>query len=287
MKGWGRKGVEALRGAWRNDTVRTVLHHGLNAAIALAGVWLLDIAVHHYLASRPELQVRSPRLGWGGGVGPETVRGIDSQLAAVDDTAMDETLVPRLADALRQDPWVRRLHALKRVYPNHLELDVEFRRPHLAVLHGDGYVLLDEGGVRLPGRVSEPPLGLGTPAIVGTMMAPPAPGVRWEGREIAVAYEMLLLFKHSMLGSLPISEMDLSNLDGRIRPYQCEVVLRLSNGCEILWGAPPSASRPLWEADVEGKLANLKRALELYHADEGRTIQIFEPDKIVYAPEEP
>ena len=294
MKRWGRKGAEAIRGLlkavralsiWKHDAVRATLRHGLNAAIALAGVVMLDLAVHHYLSRRPEFQVRAPSLRWDPGVGAESIRGIDARLCTIDDAAMDETMIPRLADSLRQDPWVRRLHGIRRVYPNHLELDVEFRRPFLAVQHGDGFVLLDEERVRLPGCLSEPPPELSTPAVVGTMMTPPAPGSRWEGREIAVAFEMLELCRRSLLGTLSIATMDISNLDGRIRPYQCEVVLRLRSGCEILWGAPPSASRPLWEADVEGKLANLKRALELYPADEGRTIQIFEPGKIVYAPE--
>lgn len=291
MKRWGRLAVDAARKTLRTVAgiapVRATIRHGINVGVALAGVWLLDRAVHDYLAHRPELRVHSPRLDWGGRESADMTRGIDATLGAVDAPANDDTLIPRLAESLARDPWVRRLHGIRRVYPNHFELDVEFRRPFVAVRHGDGYVLLDEQAVRLPGRFEGEPPDLAEPAIVGTMMAPPEPGRRWKGREIAVAFELLELRRRSLLGRLPVVEMDVSNLDGRIRPYQCEVVFRLSNGCELLWGSPPSATRPLWEADVEQKLANLKMALDGGALAEGRTIHLFTPGEIRFAMEQP
>ena len=273
---------------WSWKRVRPVFRHAARLGLGIGAILLLDHGVHASLARHDGLRVDSPRFNWTDvdGVRPVMTESMDRALESVHTHATDDTLIPRIAATLEADPWIRKIHRLRRVYPNHLELDIQFRRHAVAVRHGDGYVLLDADGIRLPGRVATLPAGMETPAVVGVMMAPPAPGEIWDSRDIRVAYEMIRLRENSMLKTLPIVEMDLSNLGGRIHPFGCEIILRLSNGCEIQWGSPPSERKPHWEADVAGKLANLKRALELSPAADGRTIYISEPGKVVFVPEE-
>jgi hypothetical protein len=122
--------------------------------------------------------------------------------------------------------------------------------------------------------------------IVGAKMGPPAPGEGWESREIRAAFEMVRLRDRSLLGRLPIAAVDISNLGRRLDRHGCEIVLRLRNGCEIRWGAPPSGRRAAGEADLEAKLANLKRILDADPALDAELVDVTKPGRVDYVSRE-
>lgn len=295
VKIWGLRPAEHLRRwvaalsprrLWKFPAVRTAAGHAARAGALLAALALLHHGVHRYLSTRSALQVSAPLLQWPDDAGAAAA-GIDGLLAEVRRPATDDRMIPELAARIQADPWVRRLHRLSRSYPNGLELDVEFRRPYVAVRHGDGYVLLDREGVRLPGRFERPPSRLALPAVTGVMMSPPAPGLPWTSPEIAAAFEMLRLIENSLMQGLPIVTMDISNLDRRLRPAGSEVVLRMSQGWEIHWGAPPSAAAAPWEAPVADKLAALHQALKRRPNSPGGAIYLANPGGAFVVGEEP
>jgi hypothetical protein len=265
VRRWGRTLVEAVRrgtAALARACIarRRVLGHAVGAAALVAGSALAHQAVHRFLSGRPEFQIRAPGACWsyGDGALPEMTRGADEALAGVHAPAMDETMIPALARRILEDPWIRSVSHVRRVYPRDLELSVEFRRPYVAVRHEDDCVLLDAEGVVLPGRRPQPPVQLETPVVTGTTTAPPPPGRRWESPQIEAAYRMLRLRERSMLRALPIASLEVSDA---AEPEGCRVRLRLQDGRDIPWGAAPDPRTAGAEAETARRLEQLRRLL--------------------------
>lgn len=281
---WLLKAGAATRRWTATPGMRPVWAHGLRVGTLVLIVLLVHREVHALLGRQPSFKLRSPSFSAGeepeSSVGRQALADVNAALRDVDASALDETTVEAVGRRLEKCPWVKEVVGVRRVYPNELAIDVILREPLLAVRWGDAYLRVDAAGVRLPGEDREPPATLCWPVVTGVTMAPPPPGQIWNTADLRAAFEMVGVIESSpMLQKLAIAEMDLSNLDGRIRPGGCEIVLRLKGGCEISWGSAPS-NRKIWEASVEEKLANLKRVLD---ARPGlgmvQRVRIFEPGR--------
>jgi hypothetical protein len=177
---------------------------------------------------------------------------------------LDEGILERIATAYRQCPWVESVEKIVKHDPRvnadvpPLEVFLKFRRPIAFVEIRDGYCLVDDKGVRLPGAYSEPHLGA-TPLLVitGVTTPPPAVAQRWAdagllaGARVAEALEVKREAFH-------LASVDVSNMDGRRNPRDTEISLLTQNGTLIKWGkAPTPDAALLQEMTPEEKVAYL------------------------------
>jgi hypothetical protein len=188
-------------------------------------------------------------------------------LPAGRDTLLDPELVPRVAASFASNPWVRRVVAVERAFPDQIRVRLEMRTARLAIRRAGGLVLVDREGVRLPGVYERVPVR--AMEVVGAASVPPAAGRVWEGPEIAHALEMASLAESEpVLRGFDIRAVDVANLNGRRDPKSPDLSLVTVAGAVIGWGRPPSAPRFGEPALVE-KLDNLRRAAENYPRLEG------------------
>ena len=188
-------------------------------------------------------------------------------LPAGRDTLLDPDLVPGVAASFASNPWVRRVVAVERVFPDQVRVRLELRTARLAVRRANGHVLVDRDGVRLPGVYDKLPRH--TIEVAGAASVPPAAGRRWEGPEIASALEMATLAEgESILRGLDIRVVDVANLNGRRDPRSPDLCLVTAGGAYIGWGRAPSALR-FGEPTLAEKLDNLRRTSENYPRLEG------------------
>jgi hypothetical protein len=188
-------------------------------------------------------------------------------LPAGHDTLMDPDLVPSVAASFASNPWVRRVVAVERAFPDQVRVRLEMRTPKLSVRRAGGLILVDRDGVRLPGAYATVPLR--AMEVTGVASVPPAAGRAWEGPEIARALEMAALAEgERILRGLDIRAVDVSNLNGRRDPKSPDLSLVTAGGAVIGWGRAPTDPR-FGEPALSEKLDNLRRAAENYPRLEG------------------
>jgi cell division septal protein FtsQ len=177
---------------------------------------------------------------------------------------LDEGVSDRIAAAYRQCPWVECVEKIVKHDPRvdarvpPLEVFVKFRRPIAFVQVRDGYRLIDDKGVLLPGGYSEPSLGA-TPLIViqGVTTPAPAVGQTWAdagllaGARVAEAVD-------PRRETFRLATIDVSNVGGRRDPADSEIALFTAQKTRIKWGkAPGTNAALLLEKTPEEKVAYL------------------------------
>jgi hypothetical protein len=188
---------------------------------------------------------------------------------AAGSSMLDDALLPRIADAARQCPWVRTVQSVQKRYPNQIEVSVVLRMPAAAVVCSDGrgntlYLLADEEGVRIPKTCAQwPTPGLKVPCIIGVAAPPPQPGEAWRESSIAEAIQIARSIQSSSVisRSLTVVMVDVTNYAGRRDRGQSEFLLLADNNCVIEWGRAPGTSRP-GELPVAEKLSKLERFIK-------------------------
>jgi hypothetical protein len=256
--------------AHREPLQRWGLRAGALGALALV-VILVHRTVYSFVSGQRTFGVRNAPAAvdltpnWGDPRGGEGV----VMLALGEASLLDDGLVERVARAFGANPWVKKVASVERVYPDHLRVRVEFRRPHLAVQRPNGFVVIDAEGVRLPGVYAEPPACDVSVRVTGTSSQPPAPGRAWAEPEIAAAIEMASLVGDPVLARAKVAAIDVSNVNGRVDRRRAEIALVTAGGCAIEWGRAPSTRRH-GEIALADKLDNLRRVLETYPNLEGR-----------------
>lgn len=179
-------------------------------------------------------------------------------------TLFDGEVVERVGRPVEASPWVSRVVSVERAFPDQIRVRVEYRRPHVAVRRGHGYVLVDRDGVRLPGVYVEPPACDRAPVVTGVASLPPAPGRAWNDPAVRLGMEMAdFVHRVPLLGRLGIREVDVSNAGGRQDPRRSELALVTAGGCSLFWGRAPSAGA-FGEPGAEEKLENLRHVLAAY-----------------------
>src|SRR6185503_15416664 len=159
----------------------------------VAGFALVVLLVHRevfsFIAKRrqfaaPEVKTAvAPR--WANSQGEELIR-IDGAGKSI----FDPKLVERVGRTFEECPWVRKVTAVERVFPDRLLIKFEYRKAHAAVRRENGFVLVDRDGVRLPGVYSAPPTCERTVQITGVASLPPEPGKVWEDGSLRAAVAM-------------------------------------------------------------------------------------------------
>jgi hypothetical protein len=233
----------------------------------VAGLALVVMLVHRevfaFIAQRRQFTAPPIKTAvvprWATSQGQEVVR-IDGAGRSL----FDPQLVEKVGKTFEACPWVRRVTAVERVFPDQLVIKFEYRRPHVAVRRENGYVLVDQDGVRLPGVYAAAPACDRSVQVTGVASLPPEPGQPWKDEALAAAVAMAdYIPGSSVLGRLGIREVDVANYGGRQDPRRSEMSLVAASGCVLAWGRT-SATSKFGDLSTEEKLENLREVLAVY-----------------------
>lgn len=234
------------------------------AGFALHRIRAEAFALDEYLVYPAVFRTSDDTPAWLRG---DDVAAIRDSIASVEPfSVFDDSIRARLEDAVRGNPWVRGIASVKREFPNSAVVSLDIRKPIAWVDVKGRYQLVDRHGVVLPGRYHEAtPAPYPMPIIrggTGQIADVPAYGSVWSDgavREgIAVAIELYALYAEPFASDVPIREIDVSNVGGRLSPSESEIVLRTENGVAIEWGRSLLASRRLAEVTTAQKIENLR-----------------------------
>jgi len=264
--------------------VRVCAWVGVLAALA-ASVALAAGRLWHHLEGRPEfaLDSSSLQISYAEDCINESAMldEVRSWLSALPTpvSLFRKDLAQRVERRLNECPWVLKVEAVQRRFPDRLFVQLEFRQPAAIVSFKGQNYLVDPEGYWLPAELYRLPEHWNVqrmPRIVDEgLLSPPAPGERWGWPRIAVgAYLTEFLRQKGLFDVLPVSIIDVSRVGSG--GTEAEIVLMCSNGALVRWGTAdcyaliPDLSPPPPRAvpDTE-KLAKLLVKLQEYPALEG------------------
>jgi len=157
---------------------------------------------------------------------------------------LDQDVTRELHDAFALNPWVERVHSVRKTFPPQIQVDLSYRRPLALVTIDSGEFTVDESGVVLP-----PPRNLLTesenyPRIDGIRTAPGLIGQPWAdplvSHATALATVLEPYWKELQLTAIvaPRTGPRSDSLDDGV------FELRTVDGSRILWGHPPDSDHP-------------------------------------------
>ena len=208
------------------------------------------------------------------GLGQEISRNLSAD-------PLDQQSLSLAVSALAASPWVDSVQEVRRSHDK-VHVRAHYRQPIAAVAARDGFHLVDERGVRLPGLyLPELVPKLGLPSIVGVASAPPRSGECWPGADLEAGLSLIRLIQDQPYLH-QIRAFDVSDRDerGRIR-----LALRTAEGL-VRWGLAPGQERAI-EPDVQTKkhwLASIYRQRGAIDAG-GKIVDVFGPAVFVHQPD--
>lgn len=233
----------------------------------VAGFSLVVLLVHREVFSfiAQKRQFSAPTLKtavapkWAGSQGEESVR-----VEGGGRSIFDPGLIEQVGKRFESCAWVKKVTSVERVFPDRILVKFEYRRAHVAVRRENGYVLVDEAGVRLPGVYATPPTCDRTVQISGVASLPPEPGQVWQDESLRAAVAMADFIPESaLLTRLGVREIDVANFGGRQDPRRSEMSLQMASGCQVAWGRTAKTSK-FGDLSTEEKLENLREVLAVY-----------------------
>jgi hypothetical protein len=262
----------------RARALRLMLIRGLIAIILVAGsaagYWRLRSYVRTQVAYSPQppsvVLVNRP-VWMSDGLADLIARHVRP---AVGQSALDHQLLRDRVAILNNEPWIKRVNQVRRVYGQApgdlLEIDCEYRAPIALVRWDDHYVLVDGDGVVLPERITKadvPRIVYGKNGrmnirlIDGVSRRPPADGQRWTGDDLAAGLWMVKTLYGKPFAE-EIMSVDVANYGGRENGNEAHLILLTRYGSEIRWGQ--SHNWRGFEASIDRKLANLEQVFHQY-----------------------
>lgn len=242
-------------------------HKGAGRALVFAaGFGLVVLLVHRQVYSllTERRQFRAPELRTAVAPGWADERGVE--LVKIDgaESLFDPELVSRVGAAFEACPWIKKVTAVERVFPDQLRVKFDYRVPHVAVRRENGYVLVDAEGVRLPGVYVEPPPCARSTHVAGVGSHPPEPGKAWNDPALKAGMEMAdVVHSTPLLARLKLREANVANFAGRLDPRMSELTMVGPGGVELAWGRTPGTSK-FGDLTTEEKLENLREVLAAY-----------------------
>jgi len=228
---------------------QTVLRVLLAVVLVVSG-YLLAVQMKEYLMGLERFQVSPASINflslpsW---VTPE-IRAEIAQVPGLPErfSILEPGLAGRVARAYRLNPWVSEVTLVERRFPNRLKVGLVLRRPVAVVRYRGSYFLADAKGVRLPLRFrSWPQPGYRLLIVIGATEPPPPSGTAWQDEAVRAGCAVAELLRTRGLDrALQITAVDASNLEGRIRRDQPDIVLHTASRMRIFWGRSPLRWRP-------------------------------------------
>ncbi|HOX07790.1 MAG TPA: hypothetical protein PK280_15425 [Planctomycetota bacterium] len=252
-------------GAGRERDPGAVLLAAALPLAALAVYCAAAIGLWHLAGSRaarptvPQMDAR--RCPW---LTPADAAAINSGVeTAARGSLFDRDLCSRVERSYRESPWVDRVVAVRRRFPDCVEVELVVRQPY-AVVHRDGlYHLVDIRGCRLPVAPSARP-DARYPLIEGAKTAPPAPGEVWNDECVSDALRLAELLSDVLSRRGPGGRLTLIDVSKPARGHDLrpQMIARTASGAEIDWGSF-NEQRTREFPSVSDKRAELERQLDL------------------------
>jgi len=173
----------------------------------------------------------------------------------IDPDPMDGQSLRHAAQALRGNPWVKRVDQVARRWGGRVLVEAEYRRPVAVVAGKDGYHLIDDQGVCLPGLYKQNQAKqLGLVQLTGVSSAPPAQvGEVWPGEDVQAGLALIRLLANEPYLDKVLA-FDVSDRDSRGR---LRLVLHTNDGT-VRWGLPPGQEHSI-EPNAQVKLGWLRQ----------------------------
>jgi hypothetical protein len=166
----------AFGGAWALKAGRPAALPLAVLAIYAAGSWCLWQYAAHRAVPPAAAETDARGCPW---LAPADVAYINICIQfPADSSLLQRDICRRVAVAYQANPWVERVVAVRRRFPDKFEVDLVIRRPVAYVDRSGTYYLVDAAGYRLPVNPVNRP-GAEYPVIEGILASPPAPGEAW------------------------------------------------------------------------------------------------------------
>ncbi len=157
------------------------------------------------------------------------------------------------AAALRDQPWVRRVHQVRRLTDGRVQIHADFREPIALVRSHDGYRLIDGAAICLPGLYrSDQASRLALPLVSGVQVPPPPPGHSWPGRDLRAGLRLIRL----LAGEPYVDQIRRYDVSGRDRRGRVRLKLHTKHGM-VRWGLPPGQEQTI-EQSTATKIIRLR-----------------------------
>ncbi len=175
----------------------------------------------------------------------------------------DADLTRRVAARL-SDPevgWIRRVIRVVKQAPNRLVVHGEYREPVAWIPRGNHAFLVDDAGVRLPGRYARAAISDTTLIdVIGVRRDPPPVGSTWQGDDVSGAMRLVRLVETQPFRN-QVSGISVENFESRRTGRSKLELLTDRPGARIWWGSVPG-----FEDAVENTAAEKLLLLRnLYH----------------------
>lgn len=202
-----------------------------------------------YVRARPEFQ-SPPRIVLTDVPDGLTDRIMDIVSSAAAGPWIDDAICQRIAEALSQSAWVERVNSVRRFADGRVAVSCEYRSATALVQSGGGFYLIDDRGVRLPGRYQYHPAFV---VIQGVVAAVPAPGTAWPGADVRAALAILDRLRDEPFFD-QIGGVLVENYGGRQDKRQApiELVTTPPPAGRLIWGSAPGEE--IEENTVEQKI---------------------------------
>ena len=161
-------------------------------------------------------------------------------------------------DALLHTGWITRIHQVRRVTPEMVEIDAQFAEPFAVVRDAEGDHLVDDVGRLMPRTFPVGGAAKLIPIIGVAFDRPASPGSLWNGADLTAALR-LLRYVNEKPWRLQAAAIDITNyLDDQ------PMMLITDRGCRIIWGRGPN-EKIAGEVSTEQKL----QYLDYHHSEYG------------------
>jgi len=290
----------------RARRIRLLTAHLLLAALIFGGVGAGYYYADEYveqrvgLSAQPLIIVLKNRPPWMNDFLVEQIAALARPIGP--HSIFDHKLLVDTAEMLGRNPWVRQVRSVRRAYTRRpgdtLEIDCEYRAPVALVKWGAFYWLVDEHGVRLSERFTEPDVAniqfgpdgrTRIRVIEGVKHAPPhVAGELWPGDDVRGGLKMVQ-YLFDRIYTDQILRVDVANFGGRVDLKDPQLVLKTSFATQIWWGRPPSDEDvdSFIEVSTSRKLNDLRLAWEQFGRVDGKHKCLdIRFDKVTYLNEE-
>jgi hypothetical protein len=175
----------------------------------------------------------------------------------------DRGICSKVAARYDGNPWIERVVAVRRRFPNTIVVDLAVRRPFASVRSAGRFHVVDANACRLPVRSA----GAGAaevqyPVIEGIRVQAPVTGGNWQGRPIKDALRLAILLQEVLKGrgaGMRLASVEVVEEKGSLDDLP-QMVARTASGALIDWGSYSHNSSVLIPS-VQEKRKELERVL--------------------------
>ena len=245
--------------AWRNHSLRALVAVGTASVVVALGLWAIQGA-WRYVASLEEFRVcpgdlQFGQVPWVDGAALRSELRLGDRAGVLSSTysIFDPGLSSRVAEVLRDSPWVLNVGRVTKRFPNRLEVELEMRKPVAVVRANDADIMVDKEIVPLPKRLFVLPVERRDQPRIKLVYKVERPrfGRSWADDGVVGGVRMLaFLRRHRVLEQVRLSEVEVSRKGLPFLKHDIQLELVTSTGARIKWGAPPSDVEPLRGSEV-------------------------------------